>query len=490
MPRLAKVLLGEDLILPNMATWWCGQAAERNHVRERLDDLVVSSAFGSVVAGLKDGRTRAGASLSASERAQLFAAMELRPIDYVGQEIVHLSTTPALIGENFEPRPFTLRAFLARDADGEWVVMPGGFARLSAQGDLRTSLIGKGDFSADVCIVDNVAVEQLSLLGPDTVPPVRRSGGILSSQAADNLYWLSRYMERAEITVRIIRNLLGSSIEVDGGSRRGASSRQRLVDLLLRWGTIPADAAGLPLPELCGRAFREQEMHGGVAALVGAIRKIGRSLRDRMSADFWRVANQPIPALDDRWAQSVLSASNVMIDRFAVLSGLAAENMARGPSWRFNDLGRRIERALTICRISRQLIGEDCGQDEHGLLLDLFDSQITYRSRYLVGPARAPVADLVLLDPGNPRGLIYQAERIEEHLASLPQQTEGGIPEAPYRQFSAMLASLRGMECASVDDHQLQDIETRLLSLSDAISQRYFLQYERSDPPVRDTLLA
>jgi uncharacterized circularly permuted ATP-grasp superfamily protein/uncharacterized alpha-E superfamily protein len=490
MPRLAKVLLGESLILPNMATWWCGQAEEGKYVREHLDDLVISPAFGSAVDGLEGGRTRTGASLNAQERARLFAAMAARPIDYVGQEIVHLSTTPALIGEKFEPRPFTLRAFVARGADGEWVVMPGGFARLSAQGDLRTSLIGEGDFSADVCIVDDVATEQLSLLGPDQAPPVRRSGGILSSQAADNLFWLSRYSERAEITVRIIRNLLGSSIEVDGGSRRGAHSRQRLVELLLRWGAIPPEASELPLSQLCARAFREQKLRGGIAAVVGSMREIGRSLRDRMSADFWRIANQSIPQLDDSWAQSVLSASNLMIDRFVALSGLAAENMGRGPAWRFYDLGRRIERALTICRITRQLTAEDCGPDEYGLLLDLFDNQITYRSRYLVGPMRAPVIDLILLDAGNPRGLTYQVERMAEHIASLPQLTEDGIPEAPYRQFSAMLANLHGMECGSVDDFQLQDIETRLLALSDAISQRYFLQYERCDPPVRDSLLA
>lgn len=481
VPRLARLLLGEALILPNMATWWCGQAEERKIVQDRLDELVVSSAFGTPVAGLEGGRTRTGASLDPLERANLLAAMELRPIDYVGQEIVHLSTTPALVGEAFEPRPFTLRAFLARGGDGQWVVMPGGFARLSAQGDLRTSLIGAGDFSADVCIVDDVAVEQLSLLSPDKSPPVRRAGGILSSQAADNLYWLGRYSERAEISLRIIRSLLGSSIEVDGGSRWGAVSRQRLIDLLVRWGAISAETAKLSLSELCAKAFCEAKLQGGIAALVNATREIGRSLRDRVSADFWRVANQPIPLLDDNWAQSVMWASNTMIDRFGLLSGLAAENMARGPSWRFFDLGRRVERALAICRIARQLTYEGCGADEFGLLLDLFDCQITYRSRYLVGPMRGPVADLILLDPGNPRGLFFQVEQIAEHLAGLPTLLEDGIPEAPCRLSSAMLASLRAMECDSLHDEQLQDIETRLLGLSDAISQRYFLQYEKAD---------
>ncbi|MFT4025381.1 MAG: circularly permuted type 2 ATP-grasp protein [Novosphingobium sp.] len=490
LPRLADRLLGESLLLPNMATWWCGQDLECRIVKERIDDLVISSAFGSEAAGLKGGRTRAGASLDAAERAALFTAMDRRPIDYVGQEIVHLSTTPTLIEGRFEPRPFTLRAFVARGTDGQWVVMPGGFARMSAQGDLRTSLIGEGDFSADVCIVDEVPVDQLSLLGPDRVPPIRRAGGILASQAADNLFWLGRYSERAEVTVRIVRNLLGSSIDVDSGSGRGSTGRQRLVRLLLRWGAIPPAAAKLPLPELCARAFRERELSGGIAALVGSIRDIGRSLRDRVSADFWRVANQPPPPLNDQAAQSVLTAANKLIDRLSVLSGLASENMARSPAWHFYDLGRRIERATTICRVTRQLAAEDCSPDDLGLLLDLFDSQITYRSRYLVGPMRSPVADLLLLDPGNPRGLAFQLDRIAEHLAAVPRLNEDEIPEAPFRQLNAMLAILRSLEADSIDDAQLRDIETRLLALSDAISQRYFLQYERADPPVQDTLLA
>jgi len=491
LPRLAKVMLGESLILPNMATWWCGQTKQRQWVRDNLDDIVVSPAFGTAVAGLPGGRTCAGASLDAEARAALFAAMERRPADYVGQEIVRLSTTPVLVGETFEPRPFTLRAFVARGADGEWVVMPGGFARLSRQGDLRTSLIGRGDFSADVCIVDDAPVEQISLLGPDRVPAVRRSGGILASQAADNLFWFGRYGERAEMTVRIVRSLLGSLIEVDpGGTRGGASGRERLIDLLGRWGAIGPDTMKLPLSRICGAAFAERELPGGIAALVANMQAIGRSLRDRVSGDFWRIANHPMPLIDGGWAQSVLGACNIMIDRLSALSGQAAENIGRGPAWRFHDLGRRIERAVQICRVTRQLAGMDAGPEELGLLLDLFDSQIIYRSRYMVGPMRALVLDLVLLDADNPRGLVFQAERIAEHLDGLPQLSDDGIPEEPYRLFSALLARLRGMAADTLGDADILDVETRLLALSEAISNRYFLQYERSDPPVQESLLA
>jgi uncharacterized alpha-E superfamily protein len=213
-------------------------------------------------------------------------------------------------------------------------------------------------------------------------------------------------------------------------------------------------------------------------------------LRDRVSADFWRIASRPKPKIASESAQSILIATDAAIDRFSALSGLASENMGRSHAWRFYDLGRRIERATMICRITRQLAAADCTPDDLGLLLDLFDSQITYRSRYLVAPLRPLVLDLLVLDPANPRGLAFQLDQIEENLSDLPHLGDGDIPEAPFRQLSAALARLRSLEADALDDTQLQDIETRLLALSDTIAQRYFLQYERTDPPLQDTLLA
>ena len=227
IPRLATKLLGTTLKLPNVATWWCGQDTEAATVARRFNELVISPAFGGQVEGLVGGGTRAGAEFSPAEKDALLAAMALRPVDFCGQEIVHLSTTPALIDGEFVPRPFTLRAFVARDAEGNWQVMSGGFARLSSSGDLRTSLMGEVDLSADVCVVDAIPVQQESLLGAGVSPPIRRIGGILSSQAADNLYWFSRYGERVEMTVRLIRCLLGSPIDMDGGAGRGPAAIAR-----------------------------------------------------------------------------------------------------------------------------------------------------------------------------------------------------------------------------------------------------------------------
>lgn len=490
IPRLAKVLIGEPLRLPNVATWWCGQRAEADIVRDRFDDLVISSAFGAPVDGLAGGITRRASSFTDAERRQMLAAITRRPMDYCGQEIVRLSTTPSLVDDTFAPRQFTMRAFAARDADGNWIVMPGGFARLSGSGALRTPLMEAQDQAADVCIVDEHPVAQTSLLGTGTVPEIRRGGGILSSQAADNLYWFSRYSERAEMTVRVIRSLLGSSIEADGGSAREPAALARLIHLLVQWGAIDGGEARLPVQQLCAKAFAESERPGGVATLVDHSRNIGRSLRDRMANDFWRIANAPVPQFDPAKSKSMLRSINLMIERFSALSGLAAENMVRGHAWRFFDMGRRIERALNNCRIGRVLTGGERNTDELGILLDLCESQIVYRARYLTGPRRAPVLDLVLLEPQNPRSLMFQLMRIEEHIAVLPTLVEDGIPERPLREACAITAQLQSLTADRLDGDSLSELETRLLALSEAISTRYFLQYQKEVRTVQESFLA
>jgi len=489
MPRLATKLLGSPLKLPNVATWWCGQDREADIVEQRFDDLMIGSAFGGPVAGLPGGRTRPGAQFSPAERQALFAAMALRPVDYCGQEIVNLSTTPALVDDVFVPRPFTIRAFVARDADGNWQVMPGGFARLSASGDLRTSLMGKGDLSADVCVVDEVSVQQESLLGLGVTPEIRRSGGILASQAADNLYWFSRYGERAEMTARVIRCLLDSPMDVDGGAGRGPLAVARLVSILVQWGAIEGGHATLPLAQICSTALGNGANIGDVATLIAKIRDIGRGLRDRMSTDFWRVANRAVPAFDSVHAESLLNASNILIERLSSLAGLAAENMVRSPAWRFLDIGRRLERALNTCRLARQFGCDGDQIDDLSTLLDLCDSQIVYRSRYLTGPMRLPVIDLVLLDPNNPRSLKYQVTQIDAHLAKLPLLVETGVPERPLREARAMLSQLQSLDAGQVDGAVVKAIEVRLLGLSDALSQRYFLQINRPDSGTQGSLL-
>ncbi len=488
-PRLFRTLLGEDPILPNVATWWCGQPSEARIVADRLRELVIVPAFGQPVDALRSGAT-AGADLSAAERGALLEAMHRRPMDFCGQEIVRLSTTPAMIGDEMVPRPFTLRAFVARGANGDWQVMPGGFARLSSSGALLNSLMGEGDLSADVCVVDDVAQQSFEKTALGEAPAVRRGGGILASQAADNLFWFGRYCERAEMTVRVVRGILGSAIDVDAATGRSSEVRQGLVSLLKRWGAISVETVKLPTEQVCGSALTEAKLSGGVATLIHNSQTVGLSLRDRLAPDFWRIASRPVPVTAPGGALPLLKAARQLIERFSALSGLIAEDMIRGPAWRFLDLGRRIERALSICQVTSQLCAANDQTDALNVLLDLCDCQITYRSRYLTGPVRDAVCDLVLLDPDNPRSLIFQLQTIVTHIDALPPLGEDNLPERSLLDARAILALLQNLTVDAVGDDELKTIETRLLALSDVISARYFLQYEKSETRVQESFLA
>jgi uncharacterized circularly permuted ATP-grasp superfamily protein/uncharacterized alpha-E superfamily protein len=490
LPRLCGLLLGEEPILPNVATWWCGQASEALTVEQRLDELVIASAFGQPVEALPGLDPVAGASLTPDQRRALAEAIHRRPMDYCGQEIIHLSTTPAMIDDQLVPRPFTLRAFVARGANGEWTVMPGGFARIATSDIPLTSLMGEGEISADVCIVDDAPLAGQAAPAQTDVPTIRRGGGILASQAADNLFWFGRYIERAEMTTRVIRSILGSSIEVDGGDARDPEVRRSLVWLLYLWSAITTPTADQPIPQVCAAALAEAQLPGGVAALIRQSQTVGLSLRERFAADVWRIVKRPMPRIDSDRPNAMLESARDLIERFSGLSGLIAENMVRGPAWRFLEIGRRLERALSICRVARQLALPVQQDDALGVLLDLCDSQIIYRSRYLTGSLRDPVYDLVLLDADNPRSLLFQLCALEEHFGQLPQLTEDNVPEKPLLGARAIAGPLRSVTADMLSDMQLQDTETRLLNLSDMIAERYFLHYELPEDPTQGTLLA
>lgn len=489
MPRLCKALLGEDLLLPNVATWWCGQPDEAAQVLSRLDKLVVGPAFGQDVEVLGSAM-RPVAGMSADQRAALAAAIARRPMDYCGQEIIHLSTSPVLVDDRLEPRPFTVRAFLARDGNGQWTVMPGGFARLSSSGELLTSLMGEGDLSADVCIVDDAPLpEPLGAPHLIVTPAVRRGGGILASQAADNLYWFGRYCERAEATLRILRSIMGSSIEADAGAARDAQLRRFLAQLLETWGAIAEDEIDGSLAQICSAALAEHDLPGGVATLIRNSQRVGLSLRDRLARDFWRIASRAPPHFEHGGPQAVRDAIKELLERFGTLSGLIAENMVRDAAFSFLELGRRIERALLTCRIVEHLEQAPEESDALSLLLDLCDSQIIYRSRYLSGTMRDPVYDLVLLDQDNPRSLIFQLQELRRHITALPSLRDDGMPEAPLREIRALLAPLESLTVDMLDNAGLAQVEAQLISLSDAISTRYFLPIDRVDTPLAGSLL-
>ncbi|KQT31282.1 hypothetical protein ASG29_15065 [Sphingomonas sp. Leaf412] len=472
LPQLATRLTGADLILPSIATWWCGQERECAHVRADMASMLLGSAFGAPTAALTD--TIAAADMDDARRAAFLADLDRRPQDYVGQEIVRLSTMPVVIGDRMEARPFTLRVFAARDADGAWQVMPGGFARIGEHADTRATVMGDGLWSADVCVHGADPVAQVSLLpAPDSLH-IRRNPGTLPSRVADNFYWLGRYLERGEALLGAIRLMLGNSIDADTGAALARDTVGRLVGEIAAGNAAPRPAS-LRRADLVPFARTALEATGGqwqsVAQINASAQRIGAGSRDRLSADMVRLLDAPFPK-----QPGMLDRCGSLQRRYAAIAGLSAEHMGRTAAWRFHDLGRRIERAGAIARATRRFGLPGASLDDLTTLLDLADSQISYRQRYLTGIARVPVVDLVALDPGNPRALAFQVEAIRDHLKKLPVLDDDGMAEPQQIEAAGLYALVTTVQAATLDDETLAEVERRLIRLSDAIAHRYFLQ--------------
>ena len=212
LPALAPAVLGRELALPNVATWWLGDPAVREAVMQNLDDLVIAPAFSGDLPPHIDQQVVIGKNLDADARARVVEAIGRRGIDFVAQEAVTLSTTPVWENGQLVPRPFSLRLLLARDGDG-WQVMPGGFVRIADELDARAINLQQGGRTGDAWILSDKPVAQTTLLPtPDRIK-INRTTGALPSRAASNLFWLGRYVERTEATLRLVRALVNRSTE-------------------------------------------------------------------------------------------------------------------------------------------------------------------------------------------------------------------------------------------------------------------------------------
>jgi uncharacterized circularly permuted ATP-grasp superfamily protein/uncharacterized alpha-E superfamily protein len=482
LPALAPHVLGSDLAISNVATWWLGDAAARRDMAEDLDAMVIASAFPDHVPdpGLSEGVL--GASLDPPRRRRVLQAIEDRGIDFVVQEAVTLSTMPVWRERRLEPRPFSLRLFLAKVGDG-WQVMPGGFVRIADGDDARAVSLQRGARTADAWVLSDGPVAETSLLPSAERIVIRRATGVLPSRAADNLFWVGRYVERAEATLRLVRALINRTTEAD---ETAAPLVARISALLGAWSAGPIDIPYAKAALIARAALSRGDDDGSLPHLAGAARAAASVIRDRFSPDAWRalvrlcaIMDWPLP---DGPAESEISERvDVALRIVASFSGLAQENMSQLAGWRFLELGRRIERAIATCRFVRQFAATPVLDGALEVLLELADSQITYRQRYVMVAARAPVVDLVMLDPNNPRSVAYQLDRIEAHLAALARHEEGRL-SAPQQVTASAATALRTTEATAIDDALVGATESAMMRLSETIGAAYLTHNERSEP--------
>ena len=493
LPGICRVLLDEELALPGVETWWCGQPRVLAHVLAQLGEMVIKPAFPM-------GRTEPifCDQLDAAALGDLRARLQASPSLYVAQHRETLSTTPLWEAGALQPRRLLMRNFTVSDASSAagYRVMPGGLGVVAARDQLHDISIQRGAASQDTWVVSEGPVSTLSLLKPVDAPvELSRGGGDLPSRVADNLYWLGRYAERADAMARLARTAVA---RLPDGLEPGASLLAALRAQARA--AAPAFDAASGKPELfgtIGAMIFDGDTPGTLADTLRSVHRVARAIRDRLSSDTWRV----ITALDqemrdaETWAAAVSTTGGVsaLLDRLiallAGLSGLVMDSMSRGHGWRFLDMGRRLERALSLALTLDATLTSAHPSESLVLesLLEAADSAITYRRRYLASLHAAAVLDLLLTDPTNPRSVVFQLGALLEHAAKLPHlagRANEGIESAIAQGADTLLSHMEETNVrrlAEVDADQrrpalvaiMAELVRELPALSDALTESY-----------------
>ncbi|MCX5660138.1 MAG: circularly permuted type 2 ATP-grasp protein [Planctomycetota bacterium] len=470
LPALCRTLLSQELELPSAPTWWCGEEKQRQYVLDHLDRLVVKPAFPSL-----GSEPVFGDELSQAEREALVARIGARPHAFVAQERLTLSTAPSLAaGGRLEPRHVMVRAYAAADTSSpgpNFAVMPGGLVRVGASAQGRIVSMQRGGGSKDLWVLSRDPVNTYSLLAA-TIERVElsRGGGDLPSRVADNLFWLGRYAERAEALVRLLRGIL-TRLPDQAGPEPGQDllPLMRMARQISFGGAPPAIPEGGTVPKvggdllLAGRPEQEllamlldEARPGSVRSIIAAARRAAGTVRDRLALDAWRIIvslehdlhgrDRPVAGVGE-----ALALLDRLIVHLTALAGLIAESMTRGQGWTFLDMGKRLERAMQISQLIRFTMVLP-PRHEGPLLeatLEIADSLMTYRRRYLASLQPHAVLDLLLLDETNPRSAGFAVAALNQHVQDLPGPRSSAAPRAEQRMARAMLATL---QAASADD--------------------------------------
>jgi uncharacterized circularly permuted ATP-grasp superfamily protein/uncharacterized alpha-E superfamily protein len=443
LPRLAEHLLGEQLLLPSVPTWWCGDEQSRRHVLSHLDTLVIKPiARGAGPTAVFPWE------LTSSRRDELRRQIEGQPGAWVGQETVELASTPTLTPTGLEARPTVLRTFAVARQDS-YAAMPGGLTRVAGSGGsagddvtTRNPRISNqaGAISKDTWVLASEP-EKLSGFWLVPGPPVIAVDpeASMSSRAAENLFWMGRYAERAESMARLVRAAHDRRNDFQrGGNPAGTECLQVLLTALTQvsftypgfvgeGATARLAAPGAELFALVVDERRPGTLAHAVRRLVGA----AQAVRDQLSSDTWMAVGtleRELGALrtsDPDHLMVIQHSLGRVVQGLLALSGLFAEGMERDPGWRFMDAGRRLERGQQLAAFLRATVTVERSTATDSLLLESVliaaESIITYRRRYRSHAQLETLLDLLLTDPDNPRSLANQLDQLAVDVRLLPR---------------------------------------------------------------------
>ncbi len=503
LPRIAQALRGEPLLLPSIATWWCGEAAAMSSTLPQLESLVVKPTYSDKARRFVPA---VGNEMSAREREQWQARIKASPENFVTQAYLRLSHTPTFDARSdagmLNSRAAMVRVYAVSDGPGRWRVLPGGLARVAPLGKEIVSMY-RGGSSADVWAITGRARDEGTPLATTLTPIGSHRAGIgVTSRAAENLFWFGRYTERLDNTTRLARITLEALSSNDEALQ---SAQEWLSRVAVENGlvakevpTMRQSAAVFERALIASLADRRAKLGASsVAAIMSGLQATAFSVRERLAPEQWTLVTSSEQEFCATFANKSVStqASQRALDRLGqhvmAMAGAQADRMTRDDGWRMLSIGRHIERLITLTHAIAEAFDTGSIHSDTGfaLVLAFFDSTITYRSRYLQRRDPQALIECLVLDTENPRSLAWVSQTMQSRIAKLENTPRGELPELLRERFlphqwrdrdlhDALTRVAEGDAEKLVD--RLRSIIDEASGLSDVLSQRYFSHAEKA----------
>ena len=502
LPALCRRLLGESLRMPSVATWWCGEPAALKEVVANVKDLIIKPAFPQLRMAPIFGQD-----LDPAQREKLVAQMRAQPHNYVAQETVRVSQAPVWRDDGagstrppgIDASAVGLRVFACATPAG-YVVMPGALTRVATGPDARVIAMQSGGASKDTWVQSSSVTPSPAVPHqPITSADLIRGDTRLSSRVVEDLFWYGRYAERCDNIARLLRTALEMLLHATP-EERGAE--WCTVQALCAWCGLTDDdddepdlqpgahAAGRTATVLDDLLMEHALLDAvidtegsGLVSNVKRLYRVASHLRERLSVDNWhtlnRVAQRDLQLTRRPTLAAAITILNGTLTSLMTLSGFALDGMTRDQGWRFMSIGRRLERLQFVSKAIERAL-EMPAEGDLDWLLEITDSIVTYRARYMAQPEWLPVLDLLLLDDSNPRSLVFQLEGLMKYLPRLSAHdgnasaSGAAIIGRLHAQLLALDPPVHLQRGNLVLSQLLRDLNAAGAAISEQVGQRFF----------------
>lgn len=493
LPAISEKLLGESLLLPSIASWWCGEPPVLEEALGKLPELLIRPSFPSQSFDPVFARD-----LDEPQREALEQRLRNRPYAYVAQEVAQLSQAPVWQSDKrcLAPRAIGMRVFAVAGPNG-YRVMPGGLTRVAAQADAEVVSMQRGGASKDTWVLGSRSTGSESWQGmrPLGVADLVRSDPYLPSRIVENLFWFGRYSSRCEGNARLLRIMLSRYVDDDDDPR----ALEAVLSLGERLGLLPDGEGGQTLEQRLEQALLGDEWPVSLRTNLQHLIWTAGSVRGKLSQANWQallelqIEAQELEVQQTDFGEA-LDFLNGLVMSLAALSGFALDDMTRDDGWRFLVIGRCIERLQFMSESIASFIRSPMVDDQSALewLLELGNSSITYRTRYLATAQLIPVLDLLLLDDQNPHAVLFQLRTLLNSQARLVERFD--LPASS--KLASLERQLSGFSLATLENslfgpssvravlnglaQLLESIAQASAEISDQLALRFFVHVDAS----------